>query len=110
MHKIHLTGVALLLAAAAVLGAIAVARTTGLGSSARHANDAAVAAKTQQLANYAAQLRKALAAQPPALPKAAPPAIRRVVYRQPAPIVVTVHRHHADDGGFEAEGGGGGDG
>lgn len=121
MNKAHVTLFALLVAGAAVLGAIAVTRTTGLGSTARHTNDAALVARTKQLAAYAAKLRKELNAKPPALPKvpapspaAAPAAVApavapRVVYHRPPPVIV-VHHHHGDDGSPEAEGGGGGDG
>jgi hypothetical protein len=120
MHKLHVTAIALLLAGAAVLGAVAVARTTGLGTAARQTKDAAVAARTRQLTIYAAKLRKELRARPPALPKV--PKIRpapartvapapRIVYHQPPPVVVTVHHRNGDDGSHEADGGdGGGDG
>jgi hypothetical protein len=123
MHKVHVTSVALLVAAAAVLGAIAVTHTTGLGRAARHTNDAAVAARTRQLDAYAAKLKQELKAKPPALPPvpkpvpkqaaaAAAPASRpapRVVYHQPPSVVVTVHRNHGDDGSHEGDAGGGGD-
>jgi hypothetical protein len=116
MHKFHVTIVAVLVAGAAVLGAVAITRTTGLGSAARHANDAAVASQTRQLAAYAAKLQKELKAKPPALPKvpkAAPAAARpaaapQIVYHRPPPIVHVIH-HHGDDGS-EADSGGGGDG
>ena len=107
MNRLHVTAFALLLAAGAILGAVAVARTTGLGSAARHTNDAAVAARTRQLTGYEARLRTALAAKTPALPALPKPPARvtppatvtpRVVYRRAAPVVVTVHRHHGDDG------------
>jgi hypothetical protein len=116
MHKFHVTTIALLVAGAAVLGAVAITRTTGLGSAARHANDTAVASQTQQLAAFATKLRQELKAKPPALPKvpkaapaAAPAAATpQIVYHRPPPIVHVVH-HHGDDGP-EADGGGGGDG
>jgi hypothetical protein len=118
MHKLHVTALALLLGGAAVLGTIAVARTTGLGSAARQTNDAAVAARAKQLTAYAAKLRQQLKSHPPALPplpkKPAPAAqtasAPRIVYQQPPPVVVTVHKHHGDDGSYEADGGGGGGG
>lgn len=119
MHKFNVTLIALLVAIAAVLGAVAVTRTTGLGSAARHANNAAVAGRTKQLSAFAAKLQKELEAKPPALPKVptppAPPAAApvssapRVVYHQPPPVVVTVHRHHGDDDSREGDGAGGGD-
>jgi hypothetical protein len=116
MRKLHVTVIALLLAGAAVFGAVAVARTTGLGSAARQSNDAAFAARVHQLSTYAAKLRQELRAKPPALPavpKATPVAATassapRIVYHQPPPMVVTHHRHE-DDGSREAGGGGGGD-
>ena len=121
MHKLHVTTVALLLAGAAVLGAVALARTTHLGSAARRTNDAAVTARTKQLDAYAAKLSMELKAKPPALPpvpKQAPvaapppptaPQAPRIVYHQPPPVVVTVHKHHGDDGSDGGDGGGGGD-
>jgi hypothetical protein len=120
MHKFQVTVVALLLAGAAVLGAVAVARTTHLGSAARRTNDAAFAVRAKQLTAYAAKLRQELKNRPPALPPvpkqqpaaAAPvaaPQAPRIVYHQPPPVVVTVHRHHGDDGSHEGDGGGGGD-
>lgn len=116
MHRTHTTVVAALIALAAVAGAFAVVRTTGLGSSARHANDAAVAAKTRQLAAYERELRRALAARTPALPPApaatsarpAQASPQRVIYHRPPPVVVVTHSRHGDDGS-EAERGGGSD-
>jgi len=113
MHKLHVTLVALLVAVGAVLGAVAVTRTTGLGAAARHTNDAAVIAQEKQLTAFAAKLRQQLRTKPPALPRvpkaaapvaAAPTQAPRIVYHQPPPVVVHVHRH-GDDG---SEGGGGG--
>ncbi len=111
MNKAHLTILAVLFAASAVLGAVAVTRTTHLGAASRAAADKTVAAQTHQLNAYAATLKKQLEKKPPALPavpKTAAPsasaAAPRVVYQQPPPVVVTVH-HHSDDG---SDGGGGG--
>jgi hypothetical protein len=120
MNKAHVTLGALLFAAAAVLGAIAVTHTTGLGRAARHTNDAAVAARTKQLATFAAKLQKELKAKPPALPPvpkpkpvpaaaAQPQQAPRIVYHRPPPVVVTVHHTHGDDGSHESGDGGGGD-
>jgi hypothetical protein len=119
MHKSHVTLVALLVAGAAVLGAVAVTKTTRLGSAARHTNDASVASRTKQLSAFAAKLRQELKAKPPAIPKvpkrqpvpavaAAPPA-PMVVYHRPPPVIHVIH-HHSDDSSGEADGGGGGDG
>lgn len=115
MHKLHVTVLALLLAGAAVLGTVAVARTTGLGSAARHTNDAAVAARAQQLTAFAAKLRQELKARPPALPRvpkqpaaaAPPPPAPRIIYHRPPPVIVTVHHRQGDDGSHEPDGGGG---
>ena len=109
MSRLHVTIVAALLALAAVLGGVAVARTTGLGAASRASTDAAVAAKEKQLAAFQRQLARALAARTPALPRvpkvAKAPArpVQRVVYHRPPPIVVVRHTHHEDDG---HEGGG----
>jgi len=123
MNKAHLTLFALLVAGAAVLGAIAVTQTTGLGRAARHTNDAALAARTKQLNAYAAKLQKELEARPPALPpvpkpKPVPAPVAapvqqqapRIVYHQPPPVVTVVHTHHGDDGSGESDGGGDGGG
>ena len=124
MNRLHATGVAVLLAAAAVLGAVAVVGTTGLGTAARKTNDAAFAAREARLVTAEARLRQALRARPPALPPvpkvpkavshpstaSAPAAapVQRVIYRRPAPVVHVVHTHHGDDGGEHGDGGGGG--
>jgi hypothetical protein len=123
MHKFNITLVALLLAGAAVLGAVAVARTTHLGAAARQTNDAAFVARTKQLTTFAAKLRQELKARPPALPRvpkappvapapAAPAAAPvsqapRIVYHRPPPVVHVIHRHGGEGGG-ESDGGGGG--
>src|SRR5580765_6432313 len=104
MNKAHLTILAVLFAASAVLGAVAVTRTTHLGAASRSTADAAVASQTKRLSAYAAKLRQQLHTRTPALPavpKAAPSsaaaAAPRIVYQQPPPVVVTLH-HHGDDG------------
>ena len=126
MNKSYLTLFALLVAGATVLGAVAVTRTTHLGRAAQHTNDAAIAARTRQLAAYAVKLQKELKAKPPALPAvpkrkpapapvaaAAAPATAgapRIVYHRPQPVVTVVHtHHHGDDGESDCGGGGGGD-
>jgi hypothetical protein len=129
MHRIHATAVAVLIAAAGVLGAVAIVRTTGLGSASRHANDRAVAARMQRISLVEARLQAALRVKTPPLPPVpkvpkAPPApaavpiaqaapvqaaAPRVVYSRPAPVVVTVHKHRGDDGGHDGGDGGGGD-
>jgi hypothetical protein len=124
MNKAHLTLFAVLVAGATVLGAVAVTKTTGLGRAARHTNDAAITARTKQLAAYAAKLQTELKAKPPALPRvpkpapaaaAAAPAAQAaptIVYHRPPPVVTVIHtHHHGDDGGSDGggDGGGGGD-
>lgn len=115
MNKFHVTVVALLFAGAAVLGAVAVTRTTHLGSAAQQANNASVSARAKQLTAYAAKLQHELKAHPPALPALPKPAAAgagtnvsapRIVYHRPPTVVVTLHRHGGDDGSD----GGGGDG
>lgn len=113
MNKAHLALLALLFAGVAVLGAVAVTRTTGLGHAARRGNDVAIAARTKQLSAFAGKLRRELRAKPPALPAVPKPrqtapqfTAPRVVYHQPPPVVVTVHHRHGDDGSREADGGG----
>jgi hypothetical protein len=118
MNRITVTIVAGLLAAAAVLGAVAVTHTVSLGAARTHAGDAAVLARAKQLDRFEASLQHALARRPPALPAVPKPpaapaptlqAQPRVVYRRPPAIVVVRHTHHGDDGGTEAADGGGGD-
>jgi hypothetical protein len=117
MHRSHVAIISTLLALAVVLGAVALTRTAGLGTAARRGNDAAVAAKTKQLAAYEATLRKALAAKSPALPPLPKPSSpgaspatsapqQRVIYRRPPPVVVVKHTAHGDDGFEQAAGGG----
>ena len=115
MEKLKLTIVAGLVAAAAVLGAVAVTRTTALGKAPRQTANAAYAARVRQLNRFEAGLQRALARRPPKLPamparSAAPAPAPRVVYRRPPAIVVVHHTHHGDDGFAEAEGGDGGGG
>jgi hypothetical protein len=111
VKKIHVAAIAGLLALAAVAGTFAATRTISLGAAGKRAGDALVAARTRQLDRYAASLRRALTQTPPlpAVPAAVPPAQSAspvVVYRRPAPIVVTTHTHHGDDRAEHGEGGG----
>ena len=122
MNKAHVTLFAILVAGATVLGAVALTRTTHLGRAAQHTNDAAITARTKQLAAYAVKLQKELKARPPALPPvpkpkpassvaaaaAAPQSAPRIIYHRPPPIRTVVHTHHHGDDG-ESGGGGGGD-
>ena len=108
MNKAHVTIFALLVAAAAVLGAVAVTRTTGLGRAARHANDAAVATRTKQLEAYAAKLQQGArgkAARATSRSEASSPAAAPAQQRPPASSTTEprlsssrFHRHHGDDG------------
>jgi hypothetical protein len=129
MQRLNAAAIAVLIAAAGVFGAVAVVRTTGLGAASRHANDDAVAARMQRISLFEASLKKALRVHTPPLPKvpkvpkptpipAAAPvaqaasvqaAAPQVVYRRPAPVVVTLHKHRGDDGEHEGGDGGGGD-
>lgn len=118
MRKLHVTIVAALLAAAAVLGTLAATRTVTLGAAHTRASDAAVVSRARQLDRFESSLRRALAKTPPALPTVpktvagpaqAAPAQARVVYRRPPAVVVVRHTHHGDDGSREAADGAGGD-
>lgn len=101
MSKLNIALVSGLLVLAAVLGAVALTRTTSFGSANRQSVDAAVRARTKQLDRFQASLARALAAKPKQ-----PPA-PRIVYHRPPPIVTVRHVHHGDAG--ESEGGGGDD-
>jgi hypothetical protein len=136
MNKVHVAGVALLLAAAAVLGMVAATRTAGLG----HAASASAAAQTgatssaivwraHRLDRIEAALRRSLRSRPPKLPPvpavhhlaAAPsPALAsapaaaaapRIIYQRPPPIIVIKHHAHGDghESGDGGDGGGGDD-
>ena len=104
MNRKHVTGIALLLAAAVVAGMFALVRTTGIASSnSRAATDALVRARTKQLDRYEASLRSrihqlnaASSAQSTRVMPAA--AAQRIVYVRPAPIVRTSQRSHENDG------------
>jgi hypothetical protein len=121
MNRLHLTLVAGLLAAAAVLGTVAATHTVSLGAAHTKAASTNVVVRTKQLQRFEASLHRALAKKPPALPtvpsvSAAQPGggqatSPRVIYQRPPAIVVVRHTHHGDDGTeTEASGGGGGGG
>jgi hypothetical protein len=129
MNKVHATGIALLLGAAAVLGMVAATRTAGLGHAASAPAQAgttssAIAWRAARLDRIEAALRRSLRSRPPKLPPlpavhhpaaapfpslasapvaAAPP---RIVYQRPPPIVVI--KHHARGDGQDSGGGDGG--
>jgi hypothetical protein len=123
MHRLHITLVAGLLAAAAVLGTFAATHTVSLGAAHSRTSGASVRAREQQLNRFEASLHRALAKKPPVLPTVpktpaaqlpgTPATQPRVVYRRPPAIVIVRHTHHGDDGGSreaaDGEGGGGGD-
>ena len=110
MNRKHVTGIALLLAAAVVAGMFALVRTTGIASSnSRVATDALVQARTKQLDRYEASLRSRihrLNATPSAQGTRAMPAAaaQRIVYVRPAPIVRTSQRSHESRGSESARG------
>jgi hypothetical protein len=121
MNRLHLTLVAGLLSAAAVLGTVAATHTVSLGAAHARSGNANVVARTKQLQRFEASLHRALAKRPPRLPAVpaasaaqpagGPAATPRVIYRRPPAIVVVRHTHHGDDGAeTEASGGGGGGG
>lgn len=117
MSKLTVTAIAILLAAAAMLGAAAVTRTMSLGAGRAKTADASIHTRIRQLDRFEAALRRRLAQKPPALPAVPKPvaaqapaqAAPHVVYRRPAPIVVVRHLHHGDDGGESGASGGGDD-
>jgi len=120
MNKLHITIVAGLLAAAAVLGTFAAGRTVSLGAAHKKASNGNVLTRSKQLNRFEASLQKALAKKPPALPAVpkasaarqpgAASAQPRVIYQRPPAIVVVRHTHRGDDGVDReaADGGGGG--
>jgi hypothetical protein len=117
MNKLHITIVAGLLAAAAVLGTFAATHTVSLGAAHTRASNGNVLARAKQLNRFEASLQKALAKKPPALPavptapvaqQRTPSAQPRVIYQRPPAIVVVRHTQHGDDGASrEASDGGG---
>ena len=120
MNKLHITIVAGLLAAAAVLGTFAATHTVSLGAAHTRASNGNVLVRAKRLNRFEASLRKALAKKPPALPAvptasvaqqpAAPSAQPRVIYQRPPAIVVVRHTQHGDDGASREASDGGGSG
>ena len=112
MARRHTLVIALVLAAGAIAGTLALTNTIRVGqasgTSASAATTKLVAKRTAQLDRFEAALRRRLAEKPPALPAAPGPASaaaadpRRVVYVRPAPIVV---HGHASGGEHESESG-----
>lgn len=91
MSKTNVTIISLLLGLAVVLGLAAAMRTTGLATQQASAGAGTLEARQQRLDRLQAELRRALASRPPALP-AARPASRavapRVTYVRPTSVVV----------------------
>jgi hypothetical protein len=117
MARKQTLGVALVLAAAAIAGALALRNTLELGQASGTGASSArlVAKRTAQLDRFEASLRRQLAEKPPLLPAAhaapapARAAVRRVVYVRPAPIVVHTHRAGSEREAESGEDGEGGD-
>ena len=122
MARKHTLVLAALLAAAAVIGVLALARTTHVGAAAHTpgtVSKVTIARRSHALDRLEASLRKALAKKPPALP-AVPTAggqpaaaAPQVTYVRPAPIVVSRpgggggEREYAEGGRDGGDGGGG---
>ncbi|HEX3267235.1 MAG TPA: hypothetical protein VHQ98_04535 [Gaiellaceae bacterium] len=116
MARKHVLLISLLLGLAVAVGTLAAVHTTRAAQpSATTANvsSGSLAQRSRALDRVQASLHKALSRRPPKLPRvpsyastgngpavAAPP---RIQYVRPAPIVVTTHRSHGDDGAAEHE-------
>ncbi len=102
MARKHQFVLVVVLAAAALAGALALSRTVRLGAPTPSVSDSQVAARSQALDRMEASLRRSLARKPPALP-ARPrlaPAAQRVVFVRQAPPPVASGR---EDDESEAE-------
>jgi len=111
MARKHVLLVSLMLGLAIAIGTLAAVRTTQAGkpsTTAVKVSSGSLAQRSRALDRVQASLHKALSRRPPTLPRApahasagtgpavaAPP---RIEYVRPAPIVVTKHRSHGDDG------------
>jgi hypothetical protein len=102
MDRKHAAIIASILALCAVIGAVALLRTTHVGAKTGIATtsvSAQIAARERALTRQESALQKALAQPVSTLPTAGVAAPRqRVVYVRPAPRVITIHRSHGDDG------------
>ncbi len=127
MKRTHATAIAVLLGVAGVAGTFAATRSADLGASSAQPTlaERQIVQRSRKLDAFEASLRKSLAQRPPALPpvprytasspapvsSAATPAAAaavtpRIVYRRPAPIVVTTPRsggEREEDEGREDE-------
>lgn len=97
MKRVHAVAISVLLAVAALFGVVAVSRTTSVEASKPGVSPAAIAQRNRELDRTEAALRGALAKRPPALPAVPEPsaggaAASQIVYRRPAPVVVTTRR------------------
>jgi len=133
VKRTHAAAIAVLLGVAGVAGTVAATRTAGLGASSAQPtlSERQIVQRSRQLNRFEASLRRSLAQRPPALPPvpryaASSPApvssapapataaavTQKIVYRRPAPIVLTTPRsggeREVDEGredeSYEAEG------
>jgi hypothetical protein len=109
VKKRHAILISLLLGVAVVLGVMATVRTTGLAQSSSFASPAALSAGRQRLDLLQAQIRRARASHPPALP-AAPRSVTsavaprvRYVRAEPINVVPSKPQYEHDDEGWEEE-------
>jgi hypothetical protein len=115
MARKHALLVSLMLGVALAAGTLAAVRTTHAGQpsvSSAKVSAASLAQRGRALDRVQASLHKALTRRPPKLPRvpsygaagAGPAAARpQVQFIRPAPILVTTHRSHGDDGAAEHE-------
>lgn len=117
MARKHVLLVSLMLGLAIAIGTLAAVRTTQAGkpsTTAAKVSSGSLVQRSRALDRVQASLHKALSRRPPKLPRVpssasagAGPAIAaapRIQYVRPAPIVVTKHRSHSEDGAAEHEG------
>ena len=122
MNRKHALLISLLLGVAVTAGAVAVTHTVGVQKSAKAATASprVIARQKAKLDRYEASLRTALKKKPPKLPalpvSQAQPSVaasaQRVVYVQPAPVIVTTHHSGGEadhESESESDGGGGND-
>ena len=95
MNRRHALAIALLLAAAALAGALALSKTVALGQSAPALTDAQLQARAARLEQAEADLRRAATDRPPPLPAATPAASPSPLVRAPA---AAWDEDHEEDG------------
>jgi hypothetical protein len=112
MKRGHALLISLLVGAAVIFGTFAASHSVRLGQSSvkPSISSAQIAAHNRALDRTEAKLRRMLAEHPAAKPAAAAARQQRVIYRRPAPHVVTLHHgaHEGESGEHEAEGHDGG--